>query len=216
MKYYSIEMMLNDLDVDAEFINNVKSEIDSHSLSKIFHAYRCFQNLSEKQMAEKLGVSLKEIQDLEDSTDEEIFETYSEGLKFYAMGNSNTFLPASEECDKEIDKWLSTMKPQKTRKLTSNPNNTSFRIRYVKKFNGKYFVDRHITEDLEVKRGWWVEDIKHAILLNHPEEFDMIIDDEENLLWPDEEDINHLRLIKQQLSEAETVEVKITTIIEEM
>lgn len=71
-KFKTVKNMIKNLSDDKDFKKNALDEIEKKSLSKFLFTLRCAHNLTQKQLAEKIGCTQSRISKIESSYDENI------------------------------------------------------------------------------------------------------------------------------------------------
>jgi transcriptional regulator with XRE-family HTH domain len=68
-QYFNVNSMISDISDDKEFNKSLEKELYARRLSRILAAMRNEKNLSEEDVAKKMGVSKEEIEKIESSRD---------------------------------------------------------------------------------------------------------------------------------------------------
>lgn len=95
-RYNSVIEMVEDISDDPEFVEGLRKTIESRQLVKDLVVNRIRQNLSEKDLADKMKVDISKVYEIEDSVDDEIplgdFRKYVDalGLEFKATVYNRT------------------------------------------------------------------------------------------------------------------------------
>jgi transcriptional regulator with XRE-family HTH domain len=71
-QYKSVEELINDLSEDDAFKRKVSAKLAANKLSKLLSAIRCKNNLTQKQLAEKIGCWQGTISKIESSDDDDL------------------------------------------------------------------------------------------------------------------------------------------------
>lgn len=70
--FKNVEEMVKGLSVDKEFKKDALKELENKAIAKFLFTLRCEHNLTQKQLAEKLGCTQSKISKIESSRDNEI------------------------------------------------------------------------------------------------------------------------------------------------
>lgn len=93
-KIESVSELLKDMGIDEDVRNNIDKEIENHSLSKNLAILRVKNNLSQAEMAKKMGVSQPCISRLEVASNDQI--KFGDFAKFVAALGYETTLTISK------------------------------------------------------------------------------------------------------------------------
>ena len=173
-KYKNVKEMVKDISSSASFQNLLSKEISQRKIAKLLILLRCKNNLTQKQIAQKIGCSQGRISKIESACNDEIsikdLLDYAKAInlvleigyrgrstkvvdlvKYHAFKIKNLLDQLSElgEDDSEIGKAIAKFHIEVARNLDKIVKDSFFKLDFVQKMKRQEKSDLHISVPME-------------------------------------------------------------------